>query len=364
MTANAPVTSPIESQKDVIDIVNRMPKAELHVHLDGCLRLNTIIELAAQQGIDLPVPTEDLAEACVVPEDCPSLTEYLDRFVIPLMVLQRPEAVERAVYELCEDARRENVRYIEPRFAPSLLNKNGMSFDEAIAASARGWRAGAKDFGLEGGIILCAMRHRPPEQNLEVAKAGERYLGEGVVGFDIAGDEAPFPLLEHQASLLYAKSAGYGVTAHAGEGAGPQGVREAVEVIGVSRIGHGTRSREDPTLLPVLRDRHISLDMCPYSNLQTKSVSSLEAHPIRFYFDYSIPVTVNTDSRTCSNTTVSQEMVRIHQALDFSVQELWKMTSTALDVGFAPEAGRNRLRSEFQAEMRELYPAAIEDFPA
>ena len=350
-TAEAPVVGLSDPE-----IIARMPKAELHVHLDGCLRVETVADLAAEQGIDLPVPPDRLRAACVVPEDCRSLADYLDRFVIPLMVLQRPEALERAVYELCEDARRENVRYIEPRFAPSLLNKRGMSIDEAIAASTRGWQAGARDFGLEGGIILCAMRHRPPEQNLQVARAGEKYLGHGVIGFDIAGDEAPHPILEHREALLFARAAGYGMTAHAGEGAGAESVRDAVEVIGVSRVGHGTRSREDPTLLPVLRDRGVCLDMCPHSNVQTKSVNMLAHHPLRFYFDYSIPVTVSTDSRTCSDTTVSRELQRANESLGFTVLEIWEMTQTALHVGFATSEVRSRLLAEYSEETRRLVP--------
>lgn len=359
MTANATQAAETYHSLSVNEVISRMPKAELHVHLDGCLRVETVAELALEQGIELPVSREQLRSACVVPEDCPSLAEYLDRFVIPLMVLQHPDALERAVYELCEDARRENVRYIEPRFAPSLLNKNGMSIDEAIAASTRGWHAGAKDFGLEGGLILCAMRHRPPEQNLVVAKTGERYLGDGVIGFDIAGDEAPYPILEHRDALLYARAAGYGMTAHAGEGAGAESVRAAVEVIGVSRVGHGTRSKEDQTLLPLLRDRGISLDMCPHSNVQTKAVDSLAHHPLRFYFDYSIPVTVSTDSRTCSDTTVSREFERVHEALGFNVAEIWKMTQTALEVGFVGADARATVLSEYMKEMESLYPEAL-----
>ena len=156
MTANVTETEETTRAFSASEIITRMPKAELHVHLDGCLPVQTVADLASEQGIDLPVPLPDLRAACVVPEDCLSLADYLDRFVIPLMVLQRPDALERAVYELCEGCSRRDVRYIEPRFAPSLLNKNGMSIGEAIAASTRGWHAGARDFGLEGGIILCA----------------------------------------------------------------------------------------------------------------------------------------------------------------------------------------------------------------
>jgi adenosine deaminase len=337
-------------------VIAAMPKAELHVHLDGCLRLPTIAALAAEHGIDLTVPAERLRDACIVPDECPSLAAYIERFVIPLMVLQRPEALERAVYELCQDAAGENVRYIEPRFAPSLHMRQGMTVDGAISAACRGWAAGSRDFGLEGGLILCAMRHRPPEQNLEVARIGAKHLGRGVIGFDIAGDEAPYPILEHLEALRYAKAAGYGLTAHAGEGAGAESVRAAVEVVGVSRVGHGTRSCEDPSLLGVLRERMTCLDMCPYSNVQTKSVVDLRSHPLRFYYDLGIPVTVSTDSRTCSDTTVTLEMQRVAAALDFQVAELWHITMTALDVGFAPVEVRRQVREEYVEEMRGLAP--------
>jgi adenosine deaminase len=338
----------------VSSILARMPKAELHVHADGCLRVTTILDLAQQQGITLPVPPEDLPLACVAPSDCPSLAVYLDRYVIPLMVLQTPEALERMVYELCEDARRENVRYLEPRFAPGLHQRSGLRLGEIVGAALRGWQAGRQDFGLEGGLILCAMRHHPPEENLAMARAGERYLGQGVVGFDLAGDEAAYPILEHREALLYARSAGYGMTAHAGEAAGAQSVRDAVEVIGVSRVGHGVRAREDPDLLPVLRDRGITLDMCPTSNVQTKAVPSLAAHPIRYYYDRSIRVTVGTDARTTSDTTVTEEMLRINQALGFRMPELQHITRMALEAGFADASTRVRLAREYEMEMAAL----------
>jgi adenosine deaminase len=214
------------------DIIAAMPKCEPHVHLDGCLRIETVADLAQTQGITLPVPTDRLREACVVPDGCQNLAEYIQRFVIPLTVMQNAESLERVIYELCEDARRENVRYIEPRFAPRLHVQGGMSLDDVIAATCRGWNEGAQAFGLTGGLILCALRHHQPEQNMEIARVGETYLGRGVIGFDLAGDEAPYPILEHRESLFYAKAAGYGLTAHAGEGAGAHSVRNAVEVSG------------------------------------------------------------------------------------------------------------------------------------
>jgi adenosine deaminase len=331
-----------------------MPKAELHLHLDGCLRLQTIADLARQQGLTLPVPRDRLAEICVAPDVCQDLVQVLSYFATPLAVLQTPEALTRVTYELCEDVGAENVQYVEIRFAPSLHRERGMSRQEAIAAVVQGWEEGQRAFGLTGGIILCAMRHLPSEETMAVAQAGIPFLGQGVVGFDLAGDEANYPILLHREPLLWAKGAGYGMTAHAGEAAGAQSVRDAVEVIGVSRIGHGVRAGEDAALLPVLRDLRIVLDMCPTSNIQTCAVPSLADHPAPRYFRYGIPVTINTDNRTVANTSETQELSLGYHQMGFTLDELAAMTLGAVEAGFAERSDRQELQRRFQREMAEL----------
>lgn len=344
----------METTRQATDIIAAMPKAELHVHLDGCVRLGTVADLAIQQRLPLPKSPEQLAELCVVSPECRSLVEYLALFATPLSVLQTAEALERVTYELCEDLHAERVRYVEIRFAPALHTERGLSLDEVIAAVVRGWRAGSRDFGLRGGILLSAMRHLSPEENMAVARAGLKYLGNGIVGFDIAGDEANFPVLLHREPLRFAQDAGYGLTIHAGEAAGAQSVRDAVEGIGATRIGHGVRSGEDPSILPVLRDRHITLELCPTSNLQTHAVPSLQHFPLRHYYHFGIPVTVNTDSRTVSNTNVTRELQLSQSELGLTVSDLARMTLMAVDAGFDDAAARHDLAADMRREMLDL----------
>ncbi len=344
----------LETPRQATDIIAAMPKAELHVHLDGCVRLETIADLAIRQQLPLPASREHLAALCVVSPECRSLVEYLGLYATPLSVLQTVEALQRVTYELCEDLHAERVRYVEIRFAPALHSERGLSLDEIIAAVVKGWMAGSRDFGLRGGILLCAMRHLAPEENMAVAHAGLKYLGNGVVGFDIAGDEANFPVLLHREPLLFARDAGYGMTIHAGEAAGPQSVRDAVEGIGVTRIGHGVRSGEDVTLLPLLRDRHITLELCPTSNLQTHAVASLQDFPLLRYYRLGVPVTVNTDSRTVSNTSVTRELRLSESELGLSVADLANMTLTAVEAGFDDAGVRRELAVAMRREMVDL----------
>jgi adenosine deaminase len=189
---------------------------------------------------------------------------------------------------------------------------------------------------------------------MEVAQAGVPFLGNGVIAFDLAGDEAHFPVLVHREPLLWARSAGYGMTVHAGEAAGAQSVRDAVEVIGVSRVGHGLRAEEDPSLLPVLRDRHITLEMCPTSNIHIKAIPNVASHPLARYYRFGIPVSINSDNMTVSNTSVQHELQLTHEYLGLSVQDLARITLMAVAAGFADAGERQAVRQEYQNEMSEL----------
>jgi len=343
-----------EIERPVRDIIVAMPKTEMHVHLDGSLRLETIADLAQLQGVALPVPPERLAEVCVVSGNCRSLVQFLGYFQLPLSVLQTPDALERVTHELCADLAAENVRYVEIRFGPSLHRERGMDLLEIIDAVVGGWRRGQQEFGLTGGVLLSALRHLPPEETMAVARAGLPFLGHGVVGFDLAGDEAHFPVLIHEAPLLWARDAGYGMTVHAGEAAGAQSVRDAVEVIGVSRVGHGVRSEEDRSLLPVLRERRITLDMCPTSNVQTRAVKDLVAHPMGRLHRAGIRVTASTDSRTVSDTTVTQELLTIYGSMGLGLNDLMVLQLNAIEAGFADVKERTALLQHYRDEFAAL----------
>jgi len=324
-----------------------IPKAELHLHLDGSVRPRTVLELAKQNGV--PLPTEDLAKLpdfLEANENTASLVEYITFFELPIAVLQTVPALERATYELCEDLKHDNVRYAEIRYGPWLHVQQGLSLTDVIRAALSGWTAGRKAFGLEGGIIVTALRDMPPAQNLALAQVAGRFVNDGVIGFDLAGDEAGHPPILHEDAFRLARSLGLNITIHAGEAAGPESVRQAI-AMGALRLGHGIRAQEDPEVVATIRENGVQLDTAPTSNAQTKAVRRLEDHPLKRFFEQGIKVTISTDSRTVSHITLSQEFQNAVAALGCSLDQVWAMNLQALEGGFADEVSRARLRHEF-----------------
>jgi adenosine deaminase len=335
-----------------------MPKAELHLHLDGSVRPQTVLLLAKQGGV--PLPTEDLdklLDFLEANDNTASLVEYITYFELPIAVLQTVPALERATYELCEDLKSDNVRYAEIRYGPWLHVQQGLSLTDVLRAVLSGWTAGRKAFGLEGGIIVTALRDMPPAQNLALAQVAGRYVQDGVVGFDLAGDEAGHPPILHEDAFRVARSLGLNITIHAGEAAGPESVRQAISM-GAVRLGHGVRAQEDAEVVAMIREENIQLDMAPTSNAHTKAVRRLEEHPIRRFHEQGIKVTISTDSRTVSDITLTQEFQKVARVLGCSREQIWAMNLQALEGGFGDQVTRARLRREFADAMAKLHPAA------
>src|SRR2546429_2183393 len=262
-----------------------IPKAELHLHLDGSVRPQTVLELAKENGV--PLPTEDVAKLpdfLEANDNTASLVEYITFFELPIAVLQTVPALERATYELCEDLSKDNVRYAEIRYGPWLHTQQGLSLTDVIRAVLAGWSAGRKAFGVEGGIIVTALRDMPPAQNLSLAQVAGRFVSDSVIGFDLAGDEAGHPPILHEDAFRMARSMGLNLTIHAGEAAGPESVRQAI-AMGARRLGHGVRAQEDTDVMATIRELGIQLDMAPTSNAQTKAVGRLEDHPVRHIYE-------------------------------------------------------------------------------
>jgi adenosine deaminase len=330
-----------------------IPKAELHLHLDGSVRPKTVLELAKHGGVSLPTENlsklKDFLEAT---DSTASLVEYIEFFQLPIAVLQNVPALERATYELCEDLKNDNVRYAEIRYGPWLHVEEGLSLTDVIRAVLSGWDAGRKAYGLEGGIIVTALRDMPPAQNLALAQVAGRYVSNGVVGFDLAGDEAGHPPILHEDAFRVARSLGLNITIHAGEAAGAESVRQAISM-GAMRLGHGVRAREDPEVMAMIQENGIELDMAPTSNVQTKAVRRLEDHPLKRFYEQGIKVTISTDSRTVSDITLTDEFQTAARVLGCSREQIWAMNLQALDGGFGDEVTRTRLRHEFvDAEAR------------
>ncbi len=335
-----------------------LPKAELHLHLDGSVRPRTVLELARQAGV--PVPTQDLerlTDYLEATDSTASLVEYITYFELPIAVLQTVPALERATYELCEDLKNDNVRYAEIRFGPWLHVGQGLSLTDVMRAVLSGWNAGRKAFMLEGGVIVTALRDMPPEQNVSLAQVAGRYISEGIVGFDLAGDEAGHPPILHEDAFRAARSMGLNITIHAGEAAGPESVRQAISM-GAMRLGHGVRAQEDSDVIAMIKENGVQLDMAPTSNAHTKAVRRLQDHPLKRFYEQGIKVTISTDSRTVSDVTLTQEYQTVARVLGCSREEISAMNLQALDGGFGDDVTRARLRHEFADAIAKLRPAA------
>src|SRR5437867_217698 len=335
------------------DALRRWPKAELHVHLDGALRPATMLELARAQGIPLPADTPDALAKAMLVRDAKSLEEYLQRYEITLSVLQTAAALERVAYEFVLDKAAENVRYVEVRYSP-LLHRPALTLPQAIEAPLAGIRRAAAETGTKVGVIVCAIRTRPPAESLELARAAAQYRSAGVVAFDLAGPERGHPAREHAPAFEYAAAHGMACTCHAGEGDGPHSIHEALHQCGAQRIGHGTRLGEDPALLDYVVERGIPLEMCLTSNLHTHAVATMAEHPFKRYLDRGVVVTLNTDGRLVDGISLTNEYFLAHSVLGLGRQELARVTLNACDSAFLPEYEKVALVSRIQSELEAL----------
>jgi adenosine deaminase len=315
----------------------RLPKTDLHVHLDGSLRVKTILELAEEQRIELPADSpEGLLKAMNCGVHTGSLVEYLKAFDITLRVLQTEEALSRVAYELCEDAAAENVRYMEVRYAPMLHTKRGLRLSTVVEAVLSGLNRAREHLGINAKVIICGIRNISPESSLDMARLAVAYKNRGVVGFDLAGAEYDHPPKHHRDAFDLIRKNNINCTIHAGEAFGPESIAQAIHLCGAHRIGHGVRLWENGDLLAYVNDHRIPLECCPSSNVQTGAVQELSRHPIRLYHDLGLRVTVNTDNRLITDTSVSRELWLCHTQLGMSLDDVKKIILNGFKAAFLP----------------------------
>lgn len=335
-------------------MLEALPKAELHVHLDGSLRPATMLELAREAELELPASEPAALEAVMRADDSADLVEYLRRFEWTLAVMQTAASVERIAYELAVDLAAENVRYAEIRFSPILNTRGGLSGDEVMEACLRGLQRAGIETGIRTGVIVCAIRSFEPVLSIDMAELAVRWKGRGVVGFDLAGAEAGYPPRKHRDAFDLAASANLPVTIHAGEAFGPESIHQALHQCGARRIGHGTRLEEDPDLMAYLTDFRVPLEICLTSNVQTRVAPTLAQHPLRRYFDAGLVVTLNTDNRLVSGTTMTREFQEAHLHHGFTWEELVEITRMGFHSAFLPHRDREALLMAVDAEIRTL----------
>jgi adenosine deaminase len=328
-------------------VLQALPKVLLHEHLDGVLRPTTVIELARAADYN-KLPTEDpraLAHWFHRGANQGSLPKYLEGFAHTIAVMQTEEALERVAYEQAEDLSRDGVVYFETRFAPLFHTQKGLTHQQVVSAVLKGLERGRKDFGVRSGLIICAMRNM--DVSLEMAELAVDFRGRGVIGFDLAGEEGGFPPKKHVEAFHYIQRQNFNITIHAGEGFGKESIWQAIQYCGAHRIGHGTRLIDDIAvangkavklgdLAQYVLDKRIPLEICLISNVHTGAAPSLSEHPFKILYQERFRVTLNTDNRLMSDTTMTKEFVAAQETFGLTLDDFEKITINAMKSAFLP----------------------------
>lgn len=321
-----------------------MKRIDLHNHLDGSLPVETVLELAKMSGVALPADTVDGIRAYLTVEpDCTSLNEYLEKFAIPVSVLQTEECLEKAVYDTMKDLDARGVCYAELRFAPGQHLQRGLTQEQVTAAAVRGLNKALAELPIRGQLILCCMRGADEAVNRETIDVTREFLGRGVCCADLAGAEALFFTGDYKDLFAYAAARGVPYVIHAGEADGPDSMWAAIEM-GAERIGHGIAAMQDEKLMAYLKEHQIPLEVCVTSNVQTKGAASYEVHPILRMLDYGINVTMNTDNMTVSGTDLDNEANLIASRLGMTAQQEKAMLENSICAAFLSDEEKDALR--------------------
>lgn len=318
-----------------------MKKIELHVHLDGSVRPKTVSEL-------LNYDIKDVKNKMMVTSDTKDLTEYLTKFDLPIKAMQTKDNLKRIARELALDLKDDDVIYAEVRFAPILHTKEGLSLDEVVSSVLEGIKSVNE---IKINLILCMMRGFSNEDNLKTIMVTKKFLNKGVVGLDLAGDEKKYQTINYKDLFMIAKDNNIPFTIHAGEADTSKSVLDAIN-FGAKRIGHGIAIVNDDKVLNKVKEKNISLEVCPTSNVDTKAVLSYEKHPIKDLFLKGVKVTVNTDDRTVSNITLSKEYEKLKEYFNFSDEEFLQMNLNAISSSFMNEDEKTRYTKMIMKEKK------------
>lgn len=321
---------------------SKLPKIELHLHLDCSLSFDMVHQL---EGLSF----ETYRSRFVAPAKCRDLREYLQFARSGIQVMQTQQALEAATLDLFDQLKADNVIYAEIRFAPLEHREKGLTAGQVVQTVCAALREGIRRTDIQAGLILCTLRHYSERQSLDTAKLAVQFKDQGVVGFDIAADEAGFPTQNHISAFQFANANGIHCTAHAGEACGAESVWESIREFAPQRIGHGVRSVEDPALVDYLRTHNIHLEVCPTSNIQTNVYADLASHPIDKLFRSGVSIGINTDARTISDVTLEQEYQKLAQTFRWGEPEFLACNLAALEHAFALPEVKTSLRHRLVA---------------
>lgn len=317
----------------------KYPLIDLHCHLDGSLPLSIVQELLGRT-----VRIEELQIA----KDCRSLSEYLEKFKIPLQCLQTTMGLEKAAYSFIGEAAKDGINYIEVRFAPMSSVHDSLSCKQVIESVVAGCKRGKEAFGVSSNVIVCAMRHHSEEQNLQMIHCAKEFYGAGgVCALDLAGDEATYPMRRFREIFTLAKRMELPFTIHAGECGSADNIREAI-VCGAKRIGHGIAMSKSTEIEELCAKNKIGVEMCPSSNLQTKAIDDILHYPLKEFMNQGILATINTDNRTVSNTTIHKEIELVRKYCGLSEKDIGILMKNAIEVSFANDDEKERINKLMQ----------------
>ncbi len=323
-------------------------KVELHLHLDCSLSYNVV------RKINPSISEETYRRDFIAPARCTNLADFLTRAPHAIALMQTREQLQLVVADVFEQLQRDNLLYAEIRFAPYLHIDKGLSPEQVVEAVEAATTQASAATGIEARLILCTLRHYSAEQSLQTARLVERFYGTHVAALDLAGDEAGYPLTAHIAAYQYAAERNLPRTAHAGEASGPQSVWETLRLLHPPRIGHGVRSSEDPALIEHLRKEHIHLEVCPTSNLQTNIYDTYTDHPINALYNTGLSLSVNTDTRTITDITLTQEYEKLHQFFGWEKHHFLHCNLEAIRASFLPESRKQELAAQLQEAYQVL----------
>lgn len=350
-------------RKSLREILQNLPKVDLHRHLEGSLRLSTMAEIACEHGVDLP--SYDIEElrpyVQVTTDEPPDFHIFLEKFNFLARFYSKLECIDRISYEAVADAAQDNVKYLELRFNPAALTlSQGFHFEQVMERVISAVKRAEQDFDITVKLLATIRRDYDQGTASRIVDMAIHYADQNIVGLDLAGDEVHYPAQPFAALFNKAKDVGLGITIHAGEAAGAESVRTAVELLRADRIGHGVRASEDLTVMDLLREREITLEMCPTSNIQTAAVQAITRHPLRAFYQIGLPVTVNTDDPSVSNTTLTDEYMVSVRDIGVTVSEIKQMILTGIRAAFLPQPEKEQWEAWFTEALSKSKQSPLE----
>lgn len=337
------------------DFIQKLPKTDLHCHLDGSMRPETILDIAREENLPLKdLSLSELKKKLVCGEKVTSLPVFLQAFDITCSVMQTKKAIQRITFELIEDAARENVRCLEIRHHPGFLTSKELSLEEAVDAVYQGILQAKKKYNTHAHQIICGIKTFTPENSIEMAQVAVSMKSHGVVGFDMAGAERGFPSKNHAKACEVAKKGGLNITIHAGEDDEPVGIRDAIDYCHAQRIGHGRTLIDDEKLIQYVQDKKVFIEACPSSNVQINLTPNFSKHPTRKLLEKGVAMTLNTDNRLLTGINISDEYKRSHEFLGMTKEQLKQIALNGFAASFMPQEVKTSLIQDIQKEIEAL----------